>query len=215
MWIDIIASIAALIRNALLKIRMQNERIEEGLLIFFFQFDQYFFVRVADCPGGIRLNKVNFKRLDGCFRFFDVITNYSQGLHFIKMFRHYCSRSIVPYAVAVFRKLLPGKVPVGIHFPAGSDIGVPNEISSGYVISSFKPAEQLHYAADLCVGECFKTIIIYFNSYAAAVDIRCIAPFAYSRMMRPEQVIQHMMYGAILANYIVGADLGPRQGKCF
>src|SRR5690606_16700204 len=60
----------------------------------------------------------------------------------------------------------------------------------------------------------FKSSIINFNSDTAAVETGGITPVTYAGMMTAQQVVQHMMYRAILTNHIVSTHLCPFFGTC-
>ena len=78
-----------------------------------------------------------------------------------------------------------------------------NKIGCRNIICFFQTVQYIQQTIDLCIRKCFKSIIINFNTNAAAVDIGSISPFAYTCMMCPQQVIQHMMHRSIFANNIM------------
>src|SRR5436190_12071002 len=126
---------------------------------------------------------MQFERLDSIGIDLNVIPDYPQSLHCIKIRRHLYIGGIIPVTESLFGKFLPGEIPVRIHLSSWRYISMTNKISYRNIKCFFQSLQYIEQTTDLGFRKFFKPVIINFNSYTAAVKISCITPFAYSRMM--------------------------------
>jgi len=73
--------------------------------------------------------------------------------------------------------------------------------------------QQSQQAIDLCIGERFKAVIVQFNADAGTIHVSNIAPLTCARVPGAQVIVEHVMYGAVPAYYVMSAHLRPGQGK--
>src|SRR5690606_24984982 len=101
---------------------------------------------------------------------------------------------IVPKAKARFGEALPGEMPVGVNLAARRHIGMTHKIGGRNAVGFFEPFQQLQETLNLQLGKWFIAVVVDLNTDAAAVDIGKTTPLAYSGMVRPELVVEHMIH---------------------